>query len=128
MFIRFVIHQADGSSGRRQGLFQAMAALKRQGVLPAVQEARYEEVRAWFNEHLKVPDRFARASRAHPQRVALSWFRDTAREHIDKMREIARILDEHDILVDTIQTDRPGYIVYEDEFQVAAEPFRDTAT
>jgi hypothetical protein len=23
-----------------------------------------------------------------------------------------------------VTTDRPGYVVYEDEFQVAAEPFR----
>jgi len=128
MLIRFVIHQTDKSSGRRQGLFQAMGDLKRQGDLPALQEVHYEEVRAWFKEHLKVPDRFARASRAHPQSVALSWFRDSAREHIDKMREIARILEEHGILVDVVQTDRPGYVVYEDEFQVVAEPFRDTST
>lgn len=42
------------------------------------------------------------------------------------MRELAAILDENDILVDVIETERPGYLTYEDEVQVVAEPFSDT--
>ena len=38
------------------------------------------------------------------------------------MREIASILERHGIIVNTIYTDRPGYIVYEDEYQITAEP------
>jgi hypothetical protein len=44
------------------------------------------------------------------------------------MREIVGILDAHDIAVDVIHTTRPGYVVYEDKYQVAAEPFSETVT
>jgi hypothetical protein len=44
------------------------------------------------------------------------------------MREVAHILAAHGIIVDVLRTERPGYVVYEDSHQVAAEPFRETVT
>lgn len=44
------------------------------------------------------------------------------------MRRLCQILNEHDIDTMTLSTFRPGYVVYEDEHQVAAEPFADTET
>jgi hypothetical protein len=35
------------------------------------------------------------------------------------------ILEQHSVCVRVLKTDRPGYIVYEDEHQVVAEPFAD---
>jgi hypothetical protein len=66
--------------------------------------------------------------RPHAKDQALSWFKDTATEHISQMRAFAAILELHDIQVEIIKTDRPGYIFYEDDFQVAAYPFADTVT
>lgn len=60
--------------------------------------------------------------------MALSWFRDSAAEHIHQMRRMAAMLAEHDVEVHTLRTQRPGYIVYEGKHQVAAEPFSDTPT
>ena len=42
------------------------------------------------------------------------------------MRELASILEGHRVAVDILKTERPGYIVYEDEYQVTAEPFEET--
>jgi hypothetical protein len=42
----------------------------------------------------------------------------------DEIRELAAILESHDIATTMLTTERPGYVVYEDEFQVPAEPFR----
>lgn len=39
------------------------------------------------------------------------------------MRDVALLLQNHDIHSEIVQSERPGYVVYEDEFQVAAEPF-----
>jgi hypothetical protein len=41
---------------------------------------------------------------------------------------LKHILESHGIVVDVIKTNRPGYVVYEDDFQVAAEPFSETVT
>lgn len=35
------------------------------------------------------------------------------------------ILEQHNVYVRVLKTDRPGYIVYEDQHQVVAEPFAD---
>lgn len=51
-----------------------------------------------------------------------------AAEHIAKMYALIQVLEAHGVSVDILRTERPGYIVYEDEFQVAAEPFKETAT
>jgi len=128
MFLRFVIHPKDPDSGKRQGIFQAVADLRYEQRLTAEQEILHDELRQWFNEHLERPARFSRSSRHNPKNIAISWFKASAAEHIAKMREMAAILEAHDLAVDMIQTDRPGYIVYEDRSQGCAEPFRETNT
>jgi len=127
-FIRFVIHKNDPDSGRRQGLFQVMADLEDMGTLAPHEQAEYASIYDWFRKNLKKPRSFARSNKPHAKKVALSWFRDTATEHISRMRRICEILSAHDVLIEILQTERPGYIVYKDDFQVAAEPFNETAT
>jgi hypothetical protein len=36
------------------------------------------------------------------------------------------ILENHDVWIEMLKTERPGYVVYKDEFQVVAEPFADS--
>jgi len=128
MYIRFVIHRKDEDSRRRQGLFQAMSRLEYEGVLLPYERASYDEIYSWFRKNLKKPRRFSRSSRPHAKKVAISWFKDTAKEHIAKMYAITQILEAHGVSIDVIRTERPGYIVYEDTYQVTAEPFSDTMT
>lgn len=128
MFVRFVIHHNDPNSGRRQGLFQAMSDLDHAGALEPHEIEIYDEVYDWFRKSLRRPRSFTRSSKPHAKKVALSWFKHHATEHIARMRVLVHILDAHGVLVDVIQTDRPGYVVYEDEYQVAAEPFSETVT
>ncbi len=128
MFIRFVIHNNDPESGRSQGLFQAISDLEHAGSLSHYQQTQYDLVYEWFRHNLKKPRELSRSKKPHTKNVALSWFKDTATEHIAKIREICSILNEHDIETKMIRSEKPGYIVYEDSFQVAAEPFSDTST
>jgi hypothetical protein len=51
------------------------------------------------------------------------WFKASATEHIAKVREMACILELNGVYVRVIQTRKPGYVVYEDGYQVVAEPF-----
>ena len=128
MYIRFVVHEKHGDSGRRQGLFQALCGLEERGVLLAHEQEQFDEIYEWFRHNLKKPRSFTRSSKPHAKKVALSWFKDSATQHVAKMRGLAEILQAHRIDVEVLRTQRPGYIVYEDMFQVAAEPFRETAT
>ena len=126
MFVRFVIARIDKDSHCLTGVFRAAAWLQEQGTLDAAAEKRIEQFLCWFNQRLPVPNRFARSRRprAHPN--AICWFKTTAREFLDKVRELTALLARHGLPTQTLQTQRPGYVVYEDEYQVVAVPFRDT--
>lgn len=125
-FVRFVIRNLDCDSGRRQGLFQALGDLHERGKLSPEEQRTYDETYEWFRKNLRKPRRFTRSSKPHAKKVALSWFRDTATEHVRRMHDLAEILEAHGIPTEMLRTNRPGYIVYEDRHQVAAEPFGDT--
>ncbi|MEO6395705.1 MAG: hypothetical protein ABIO40_07310 [Devosia sp.] len=127
-FVRFVTARLDEDSGRRTGPFIAMGRLKRGAHLSKAELDYWDEVRGWFDKNLKEPDRLSRSLHPRAQNKAIAWFKDTATEHIGRMHEIVELLREHGIEVDLLRTERPGFIVYEDQFQIAAEPFADTPT
>ncbi len=51
---------------------------------------------------------------------AISWFKGSAQEMISKFRDLISILEQHDYPVRMLKTERPGQILYEDEFQIVA--------
>ena len=126
MYVRFVINSKDEDSGKRQGIFQTLVDVREEGLLYEYEVERVKEIHKWFNENLNKPSSFTRSSKPYALNKAISWYKDTAKEHISYMRELAAILEGHGIAVDILQTERPGYIVYDDEKQVAAEPFGET--
>lgn len=126
MFLRFVVSRRDPDSGRRQGLFQAGGELLARGELSQTEVDTIDDVRTWFGQNLEAPTRFSLSARPNRKGQALSWFRSTAIEHIGRMREYQLILEANGIAVETLMTERPGYVVYEDVYQVAAYPFADT--
>ena len=128
MYIRFVVLRANTSTGVRDGVFTTANEL-RDG--DGLSDWEFEEIRqllAWFGEHLETPTRFNRtSSKGWYRRSArgISWLRTTAVEHVTKMRALVAILESHGHHVTVIKAANPGYIVYEDEHQVVAEPFRE---
>ncbi len=85
----------------------------------------------WFSKNLPIPERFNRsASKGYYRRNTrgIAWFRDDALEPLSRMHEIKRVLEENGYVVHIVREDRIGYVVYEDDAQVIAEPFADTRT
>jgi hypothetical protein len=126
MLIRFVVSELDPTSGRRQGLFQAAERLRESDDLEPGDRDQLERLGVWFNENLEKPLRLAMSPRPHRKAQAISWFKDSARAHIAKMRELEEVLGRYGAAVQFIKTSRVGYVVYEDQFQVVACPFGDT--
>lgn len=60
------------------------------------------------------------------QTRGIAWFRDTAADHIGRGQQMAVVLETHGYHVSMLREERVGYVVYEDEHQVIAEPFADT--
>ena len=124
-YVRFVVGSSDRDSQVRQGIFQALCALQDEDALTAAELARWRELIRWFNANLPRPARF-NTNRARYYGRAICWFKDTAGEQIGNAREMVELLRDHGIVVHKLSTHRPGYVVYEDKWQVVAEPFRDT--
>jgi hypothetical protein len=78
----------------------------------------------WFNEHLKAPFRYRLRAPSRARR-AICWFKPSAREHLSRAWQMAAILERNDVFVRTIKVERTGYVLYEDEAQILAEPFAD---
>ena len=130
-YIRFAIREIDPSSGVPQGLFQVASAVRDDPTTPNYDVERLAELMWWFSVNLARPTRFdrnlaKRYSSFHKR--GISWFKASANEQISMMREMAVVLTENGYLIDQIETDRPGYLIYEDEHQIVAEPFADTPT
>ncbi len=80
----------------------------------------------WFEVNLIEPHRFARGPASSGGTRGVSWFKDSAAAHVRKAYEVRALLREASVEVEVLTTKRPGYVVYEDEVQVVAEPFSDT--
>ena len=92
----------------------------------AADEKQLNQILHWFEDNLAEPERLALSSKPRRKAQAISWFRDGAKEHIVRMRELRTLLDSYGITVDMLRERRPGYVVYEDEHQVVAYPFSET--
>jgi len=91
--------------------------------------SRIEEILAWYRSNLAIPSKFSRSSsKGHYRRETtpgLSWFKPTAMPHLEKARELKALLESSGYVVEILKTIRPGYILYEDEHQIVAQPFAD---
>lgn len=130
-FLRFATADIDDDSTVETGLFQVAYRLSNSAKVPAADRKILKEHLDWFSTHLKKPTRFNRtSSKGHYRRAmkGISWFRDTAVNHLTRMHDLKRIVEANGYAVSLVTEERVGYVVYEDEIQVVAEPFADTRT
>ncbi len=126
MYLRFVYSTTVNGMKARQGIFQAAAELFDHPTTTLAVRTRLEELRLWFDANLDRPDRFSKTkSRTyHGQHTkGLSWFKPFATDHISKAFELKAILEENEYTIELIKERRLGYVVYEDAYQIVAEPF-----
>src|SRR4051812_15052791 len=102
VYVRFVTTSIDEDSGKRRGIFQAVADLVEGNELPEQELEELQAMRKWFNQHLDAPDRFARSSRKNAAPKAISWYKSSAMEYISRMHAMCRTLNEHGISTEMI--------------------------
>jgi|SRR6185312_1596420 len=126
-FLRFVLMRSHPDTGVEEGIFGAAYELRNDRLLSASDRQSLEALLTWFENNLAKPERLnSSKSKGYYRRktAGISWLKPTAVEHIAKMHEIAAILNRHGFHVSQETTGRPGYVVFEDDRQVVAEPFR----
>jgi hypothetical protein len=123
MYLRFAISDRDEDSQYEQGVFAAIYEMEDKGELAPHELIWFREIEKWFDRHLRAPNRLTRSRKPNSKNRAISWLKSTAVEHVSRMRAAAALLEYKGVPVKELFTERPGYIVYEDEYQVAAVPF-----
>lgn len=119
-YVRFVVGRKDDESHVEQGIFQAAGLALEWLQITGSDANELNELRDWFGTNLEKPTSFGRDK----LRLGICWFKTGATEHISRIWEMVQILERNGIYVKKIRTDRPGYVVFEDEWQLVAEPFR----
>ena len=126
-FVRFIVAERDSSTAVELGLFQAACGLRERPDIPESDRAALRDTLAWFGKNLAEPARFNRTrSKGYQRRQTrgIAWFRETAGDHVARAQHLRVVLEAHGYHVSMLREERLGYVVYEDEHQVIAEPFR----
>ena len=125
MYLRFTTQFINPYGELETGIFMALRYLRDDHSLTKDEDInKLKELSGWFNRNLEKPTRFSKGTSKLNADVSLSWFKDSAKEHIKKMQDLIEIAEQYDIIIDRIASKNPGYIVFEDEYQVSAVPFR----
>ena len=122
MFIRFVSGEIHEDSHVSAGIFCAAFDLMDETVLRDADYDVLADLMTWFRIHLKGPSEY-RLRSAWRARRAVCWFKPTAHIHLARAWEMATLLERNDVFIRVIKAHRTGYILYEDETQIFAEPF-----
>jgi hypothetical protein len=127
MLLRFVLPRSHPDTGVEEGIFGAAYDLREGTRISTSDRQSLDGLLAWLDVNLAKPQRFnsSKSKGYYRRRTAgISWLKPTAAEHIAKMRALIAILERNGYQVSQTITDRPGYVVFEDDHQVVAEPFR----
>ena len=119
-FIRFVIGTENEPADGLDGLFHVSRLMRDDERLEPYEVKWLDQVYTWFNTELPCPP----FERKRFPADAVSWFRSSAARYITRMWDIAALLREHGQPIRIIKSDCPGAIIYQDSFQIVAEPWR----
>jgi hypothetical protein len=130
-FIRFVLAQRHPDSGVENGTFGLAYELRDSPHVEPADRSLLAEHLTWFEKNLETPTRVNRTkSKGFYRRKTrgIAWFKDGATEHLARMHQINTVLEQYGHPVVMLSEPRVGYVIYEDAFQVVAEPFSETHT
>jgi len=126
MYVRFNAEITTPEGERLFGIFKVSQYLSDAHLITDPDDDdRLWQLFEWFNKYLSLPTKSHRSKNHDQDSKALAWFKDTSTVHISVMHEISDITQRYGGVVDFVTTEKPGYILYEDDYQVFAEPFKD---
>ena len=118
MYLRFATFRTDPDALRPQGVFQRTYALLDGGELHPEEVRILRAALGYFEHDMAVP-------RVHQPR-AVFWFKAECAMCTHHGWLLANALKASGVPVVPLRTVKPGLVVYEDDCQIAAVPYRDT--
>lgn len=122
MYIRFETEICFRGTSYRKGIFAAMGDLKRSQKMSEEEIAWYANIAEWFNKTLLNPTCFDPPIADGIKFRAKSWFSVSATEFISQSRAVVDLLTKYGVVVTELRSEKPGKILYEDNFQIVVLP------
>lgn len=110
MYLRFVFARTRDRQRRRFGILRGVDGRGADG-------DQVDDISAWLTRHLPIPPKDVFSGGR-----ALCWFKVEAHSCIEKVRELARVLERRGNRIWEVYSRNPGLITYSDEQQVVALP------
>lgn len=120
MFICFVVGADDENHRSLTGVITEARILRDDNKLNPYEEEWLEDIFDWLNSHLPHPP----FSAGKFPRDAVAWFKAESSGFINRMWDIVAIIENHDVSVRLLKSQNPGKVVYEDEYQILVEEWR----
>ncbi len=122
MFLRFVVGPDSADHRLLTGVITEARVLRDDGLLQDYESEWLAEQFEWFNENVPVPP----YSRSKWPANCAAWFKNNqvAEEAIQRIWEFVYLLRENGKNVRILKSKAPGYVWYEDPFQVVVTEFR----
>ena len=120
MYLRFQGRVPNLGTASKLGIFQLAFELRDRIDLPDYAFKELERNLSWLKANLKSPEILDYAGHHR----AISWFKDCAKEPLERIWSIKAILEDFGYPIDLIKTDKPGGLIYEDGWQIVAKPRR----
>jgi hypothetical protein len=124
-FVRFVLVRPGADAGVADGTFSVACELRDSPDVDSSERELLADTLRWFDTHLAPPaqiDRTTSTGAGARNGRGISWFKQTATEHLARMRRIKAVLEHHGHSVVMCSEARVGCVIYEDDYQVVADP------
>ena len=108
-------------TSNRQGIFQLAYRLKNSPETSHYDDTELRRSLTWLEMHLNAP----KILNLPQHQRAICWFKESAAEPLNRIWNLKYLLETYGFWIDMIKTRKPGVIIYQDGWQVAAKPFRD---
>ncbi len=120
MYFRYHVNYISPKTKQPVGLFVAVWHLVQQNMLTIEEVEEYWKMRRFTEEVLPIPAFYADGNSVG----AVTWFKDSdiTKRFIENTSFYFDILRKYNIELQMSQSDKPGLIIYEDEFQVGVLP------
>jgi hypothetical protein len=116
-YVRFVVGREDVKIQVERGIFQAAALALEWGDIKGADANDLKKLLIWFGDNLEKPTSTGRDQ----SRFGVCWFKTDSTEHIARAWQMVHILERNGLHVREIRTDKPGYVIYEDGWQLVTE-------
>lgn len=127
-YVRFVVREpgwrhliADAKRKIDCGLFTAARLEIDEGRFKENDKRKIQRIFRWFNNNIIAPP-FSKKHGKEWSQYVICWWKITAELPIKKLKPLCELLESYGLYTRIIYTTNPGKIVYEDKWQIVAEP------